>query len=114
MVNRPEYEDTEDEEHAKVEQLPFGFAKPDQPLSDALHGWSDRQATDKGGDEAVAPDLVGKRPGNERQSQQDETLERFGHPPSFRGPPHQPAPNQPNAYADENTEADLLEGEAYP
>ena len=34
--------------------------------------------------------------------------------PLLRGPPHQPAPNQPNAYADENTEAYLLQGEAYP
>ena len=66
-LDQSDHKDTKDKEHAQVEQLPFGFGKPDQLLPNALHGRSDRQTTDEGCDEAVAPYLVGQRPGDDRQ-----------------------------------------------
>ena len=112
--HQPDYEHTEDEEHAQVEQLPFGFGEPDQLLPDPLHGRPDHQATDEGGDEAVTPDLVGQRPGDDRQHQEGKPLGRVRHPPSLRSPPHEPAPCQADADADESAEAYLLQGETYP
>src|SRR5829696_7085790 len=89
-LDQSDHQDTKDKEHAQVEQLPFGFGKPDQLLTNTVHGRSYRQTTDEGRDEAVSSYLVGKRPGDQRQRKKGEASERSSHPLSLRSPVHKP------------------------